>query len=179
MTVTEIGVQVTRLSYQTPSDAFTIAMVNDAMENLALEFNNAKKRNSTTVACTDASDWSDLPADCIGVYRVDDSEGNEIANYTIKDGVLINLPSVATYTIRYYTFQTSVTLVGNTPGIHVAYHNALAYWVAYKFISQKDPSNPRASQMLDGYTDRAMRANATILGSKTRRRRFARSNDTY
>jgi hypothetical protein len=179
MLVSDIIARVTAVSNLTPGNSFCISKINECMEDLALEYDSAKARNSTTQTCTDVEAWYELPAACIGVYRVDDPNANEIRRFTIKDGQLIQFDYEDTFTIYYYTYQTEVTLVTETPGVHVSFHGAMPYYIAFKWMMRKDPANPRISNMLDTYNDRVEKAYTALYRAKTRHRRIAKSNESY
>ncbi len=107
--------------------------INDALNILAILYDTAKVQTTTTIACTDEDVYYALPAGCISVFRVEDSDGLEYNKlfYRVEAGN-IKFEDEDTFTVVYLARAASVTLDSQTPTINDLYHRTLAKYVAYK-----------------------------------------------
>lgn len=114
-------------------DTYVYMYINKAMNELATRFDEAGKKEITYLYGIDDM-WTDLPDKCISVKRCS-KNGVPETEYLIENGQ-IRFPTVGEHKIEYVTMQDNVTALTDTPGIHELFHEALAYYVAYREMTR-------------------------------------------
>lgn len=114
--------------------------LNEAMGILAMMFDSAKVRSTSTIVCADEDIEYVLPTGCITVLKVFDSKGEEYNKlfYQINNGY-ISFQDIDTYTITTLGKAPSVTLNTETPAIADLYHRTLAKYITYRELISIKP----------------------------------------
>ncbi len=102
--------------------------INQALTSLGKD---AYKKGSTTFTVADTS-WQDLPADCLLIDEVKDSDGYRYEDYDAEAGQ-IRFADADTYAVTYRKLPATVTAVAQVLDVHAAFKPALALFVASKF----------------------------------------------
>jgi hypothetical protein len=116
--------------------------VNEFLAWLASEM----RVTDTTTQVAVADTWYTLPANLIGIDRIENDEGAIVTGYTVE-GDQIRFVESDTFTIYAKKTPDVYVDVNLQPNVHVAYHpSLLEYLKAYWFLIQ-DP-NSQAGQRL-------------------------------
>lgn len=114
----------------TISDPDFIEYMNDAIRELVLKYDTAKKPATQTIECTDIKEWYSLNSG-LSLKRVLDSSGYPFSWYSVRiDDNKIQFASRGTYTVYYMTDHTALTAMSDTLAINEVYHRPLAFRVA-------------------------------------------------
>lgn len=114
----------------TISDPDFINYMNDAIRELVLKYDTAKKPATQTIECTDVKTWYSLNSG-LSLKRILDSNGLPYSGYDIRiDEGKIQFASRGTYTVYYMTDQTALTSMSSTLAVNEIYHRPLALRVA-------------------------------------------------
>lgn len=114
----------------TISDPDFIEYMNDAIRELVLKYDTAKKPATQTIECTDIKEWYSLNPG-LSLKRVLDSNGYPFSWYSVRiDDSKIQFASRGTYTVYYMTDQTALTSMSSTLAVNEVYHRPLALRVA-------------------------------------------------
>ena len=128
MTVAEILAQATVHKKMSIDDVYGRTHLNECKHILAMLYDSACNRTSTTVACTDEDSYYDLPASCLRVHKVLDSNGDEYdKRYYRIDCGQIKFDTEDTYTVWYFYETANVT---TTLEITEMFHRSMAKFVA-------------------------------------------------
>lgn len=91
--------------------------------------------------------WHDLPADFVNVLEIRQGTIAYDGAYDIRSK-RIRFPTTSIFTIYYRQFPISLTSIFQTPDVDPIYHEALAIWVAAKWL-QKEDENETQGQYLE------------------------------
>jgi len=119
-----------------------IDWINDALDQMGTD---ARRFSSSQLSSVESGTWYDLPADCLKVDEVLNSNGKEYP-FWLTDGTRIKFRASDTlYTLHYYRNPNKVTAQTDTPDCPDAFHLALAYYVAYRFDDRDFPGSEMAA----------------------------------
>jgi hypothetical protein len=114
----------------TISDPDFINYMNDAIRELVLRYDTAKKAATQTIECADVKEWYSLNPG-LSLKRVLDSNGNPYSRYDIRiDEGKIQFASRGTYTVCFMADHVLLTSMSSELTINEAYHRPLALRVA-------------------------------------------------
>jgi hypothetical protein len=154
-------------------DAYVFMYINKAMNELATKFDEAGKKEVTYLYGVDEV-WTDLPDRCTSVKRV--SKNNiPVTDYLIENGQ-IKFPTVGEHKVEYIAMQDRVTKLSDTPSINELFHEALAYYVAYRemtriFMHEDLTQGNNKILLLSEYNREAELANTKLRTMKKSRQR--------
>jgi hypothetical protein len=130
-----------------PNDG--IGWLNDALTDLGIDAFRFNEQAIVAVANT----WVNLPADCLKVYEVRDSQGKDYRDWE-ADAARIRFADDDTFTVRYYRLPNEVVSINDTPDCPEIYHRALAYYIAYRFEARDFPGEQDTLAWLSEYQAR-------------------------
>lgn len=140
-----------------PTDA--IAWINDALDEMSTD---ARRFATSQLAVSAKDTWYDLPQACLKLDgEVLDSQGKPYY-FWYTDGTRIKFRDVDTYTLRYYIAPTKVSTVNDVPECPEAFHQALAYYLAYRFDARDFPGSELAVARLNEYRLRYSEAKSRL-----------------
>lgn len=114
-------------------DAYVLMYINEAMNDLAIQYDEAGKKEVTYLYGT-KDIWTDLPNNCIAIKRC--FKGNVLEDDFLIENGQIKFPTEGEHKVEYIATQDNVTALTDTPGINQLFHEALAYYVAYKEMAR-------------------------------------------
>jgi len=129
-----------------------------------------KNFNTQTLSDCTSDTWYSLDSDCAKIYEVRDSNGDLIFDYKTDLGQILFAYN-GTYTVKYYQMPTAVTDGDDSPDCHALFHKAIAYWLAYKKMSNGDPTRPDALPFKALYEEKM----TAVLRNLQKRNRVART----
>ena len=140
--------------------------------NLALKYDEAGKKVTQTISAT-KNTWIDLT--CLSIKRCL-LNGEVYDNYLYENGQ-IKFPITKDFDIEYITYHDKVTALVDTPGIHEAFHEAIAYYVAYRemtriFMHEDLTEGNNKTLLLAEYNREAELASAKLRTMKKSRQRI-------
>jgi hypothetical protein len=147
MTVTDIVADIQAMSNITTTAAVVVPFINRMLYRLGKKCNNF-----TTISIAAAyNTWYDLPADCIDVASVQNSDGYDFFAFTREAGGANSTGRIRfrfndTYAVRCYTLPARVTGDGDTPGCHPLLHPFITEFCL--FCIQKSPNDVDAQAWL-------------------------------
>ena len=130
---------------KTIDNAYAMKYINGAKRKLTNLYDTACEQTTTTITCSDSSDYYDLPSDCLRIYRVRDSDSEDYspADYSVELGQ-IKFNDEDTYTVRYLKEYADISSMASTPGINAAYHTVIALYVAALKLQDLEPDKAAA-----------------------------------
>jgi hypothetical protein len=175
MTVQEIYDYALLLSGfdEIPTD-YVYLYINECMNDLAERFDSAGKKETTYLYGID-EDWTDLPSGCLAVKRVF-KDNTPYSEFVVENGQ-IKFDESGEYKAEILTSPSRVTALTNTPEINQLFHDAIAYYVAYKestriFMHEDLTQGNNKILLFTEYNRRAEQANNKIRGMKRSRSRM-------
>lgn len=155
-------------------DVYVLMYINEAMADLVTRFDEAGKKE-TTYLYGISDMWTDLPDNCIAVKRC--YKGSMLENDTLIENGQVKFPTEGEHKVEYIAMQDNVTLLTNTPGINRLFHDALAYYVAYKemtriFMHEDLTEGNNKILLITEYHRKAEQANKKLTTMKKSRRRI-------
>lgn len=127
MNVEEIKVQA-QLQVGTPIQLqYVIRFINEGLNELAINYTTACKRDNITLNM-EKDTWVELPNNFIEEKEIK-MNGSKYENYEIENNE-IRCSNKGELEISFLRIPDKVTAITDIPGIHVAYHYALALFVA-------------------------------------------------
>jgi hypothetical protein len=107
--------------------------INEALNTLAMMYNSARVRSTSTIVCDDHDLYWVLPTTFISCLMVTDSKGKEYSKlfYKVENGY-IKFDDEDTFTVTFLGRAPAVTLDTETPAINDLYHRTIAKFVAYR-----------------------------------------------
>jgi len=130
-----------------------IAWINDALLILGIDAGVFDEAEYTAVSGM----WQGLPEDCLKVYEVRDSKDYDYNNFD-ADTLRIRFWDTGTYTVRYYKRPEPVEDESSEPDCRKDLHNALAYYIAYRWWKRNFPGEQATQSWYDEYLTRVMQA---------------------
>lgn len=124
----------THLLHKSLSDDDALPWINDALDRLGVDARLLAEQTFTAAARA----WNPLPGDCLKVCRVTDASGYDCYSWEADHSRIRFLQSGA-YNVAYYRAPTPATAVTQEPDCPAALHQALAYYLAYRFESRMFP----------------------------------------
>jgi hypothetical protein len=115
-----------------------------------------------------AQTWYALPAACVAVKEVYDSDGLTPYNNYNTDTGYIRFGDNGDYAVRYYSMADPVTTGTSTPDCHALLHKALCYYVAYRAENEDEANDSDGQYFLQEYQVKWANANS-LLHRKGRR----------
>jgi len=155
-------------------DAYLIDYVNEIMDSLVVDADSAgKKEVAYLYGIKDI--WTDLPNNCIAIKRC--FKGDVLEDDFLIENGQIKFPTEGEHKVEYIATQDNVTALTNTPGINQLFHEALAYYVAYKemtriFMHEDLIEGNNKILLITEYHRKAEQANRTLQTMKKSRRRI-------
>lgn len=155
-------------------DAYVFMYINEAMNDLATKYDEAGKKEVTYLYGVDEV-WTDLPDRCTSIKRV--SKNNvPVTDYLIENGQ-IKFSTVGEHKVEYVTMQDKVSALTDTPRINELFHEALAYYVAYRemtriFMHEDLTQGNNKILLLSEYNRRIEQASAKLRTMKKSRQRI-------
>lgn len=158
-------------------DNYVFMYINEAINDLAIRFETAGKKLTDTISAI-KNRWIDLPNSCLSVKRclLDDMIYDD---FLIENGQ-IQFPITHDFNIEYLTYPDRVVELADTPNMHEAFHEALAYYVAYKemtriFMHEDLTEGSNKILLITEYHRKAEQANIKLSTMKKSRRRIKRA----
>ncbi|MES0334795.1 MAG: hypothetical protein SFH39_00335 [Candidatus Magnetobacterium sp. LHC-1] len=141
--------------------------INEAMHELAMKYDTACVKTTTTISCTDSDAYYSMPSDCLKVIRVYDSDGDEYDKTLYRfEQFQIKLDDEDTYTVHYLTTPDSVADNTETPDVNSAYHRPIALFVASKELEDIKPD--KSSILLSKFYAQVDDVNSKLMNPKKR-----------
>lgn len=155
-------------------DAYVLMYINEAMNDLAIQYDEAGKKEVTYLYGT-KDIWTDLPNNCIAIKRC--FKGDVLEDDFLIENGQIKFPTEGEHKVEYIATQDNVTALTDTPGINQLFHEALAYYVAYKemtriFMHEDLIEGNNKILLITEYHRKAEQANKTLQTMKKSRRRI-------
>lgn len=157
-------------------DAYLLQYINESMDNLTVKYDSAGQKKILVVSGI-KGEWQDLPNDCVTLKRCNEN-GSEFIydNFYVENGQ-IQFGNTAEYKIEYIALQEHVTALTDTPNINIAYHECLAYGVAFKeatriFMYEDMVEGNQKFILLQEFNKKAIEANNKVSNSKRSRKRI-------
>ena len=179
MTLTDLKDEVVYLIGGEEVNLMTIyKFVNKAMDTLANRYDTACTKKTASVVCTDCADEYSLPADCIGVYKVENSSGDKYKAYLISDGS-ISFGYTDTFSLGYYAIPTMTTRTAtdtaiktDTLPINSNFNKCIAKYIAGEVLKIYNPKDVRISVYTDDFIQEAKEADARLKRMKRKNMRI-------
>lgn len=127
--------------------------VKEALADLGID---AGRFNEQVIVAA-ANTWVNLPADCLKVYEVRDSAGEDYLDWE-ADRARIRFADDDTFTLRYYRLPNPVTTLTDTPDCPEIFHRCFAYYIAFRFFDRYFPGEQDAASWLAEYQARVTSA---------------------
>lgn len=155
-------------------DSYVLMYINEAMTELATRFDSAGKKETTYLYGINDM-WTDLPDNCIAVKRC--FKGDTLTDDFLVENGQIKFHTEGEYKVEYIATQDNVTSLTATPQINILFHNALAYYVAYKemtriFMHEDLIEGNNKILLVTEYHRQAEQANKKLTTMKKSRRRI-------
>jgi len=157
-------------------DTYVIDYINEALDNLAIKYDTARKKVIIALTGTE-NEWTDLPSDCLAVKRCFKVDNNYVDDDFLIENNQIQFTDTGTYKVECLSMQEHISALTDTPAINIAYHIALAYWVAHKEISREFLLEDMVQgnnkvMLLQEYGVKAEEANNALSSMKRSRKRI-------
>lgn len=120
--------------------------INDCLNTMGIK---AKVYGSTSIAVSSTTSWYALPSDLIQVEALEDSSGNPVAPYVIRNGK-IRCSTTGTFSLFYRRLPATLQSLDSAPDVHPFLHRAIASYLAGKY-KMKDGSNSSGARFLLDY----------------------------
>ena len=144
--------------------------VNEAQSILANKYTTARKEQTVSITAADNKTYYPLPADCLGVILVTDSEGYGYKKYRTR-GLNIIFEQPGTYNVTYGICCPNVGIrEDSVPEINAAYHDCLSNHIAARELETRNPS--KALQREQEFYVKAADANRTLKNMKVKGKRM-------
>lgn len=152
-------------------ETYVYLYINEALNDLTTRFDEAGKKEVAYLYGIDDV-WTDLPDKCISVKRCS-KNGIPVTEYLIENGQ-IKFPTVGEHKIEYIAMQDKVTALTDTPRINELFHEALAYYTAYREITRifMHEEGNNAMFLLSEYNRKTEQVNAKLRTIKKSRQRI-------
>ncbi len=157
-------------------NSYVLSYINELLSELAMKYDSAGRKK---IAYIDAekSEWYDLPKDCLAVKRCINDENNYVCDYFIIENGQIQFTISGSYKIEHIAAQNCVINITDIPGINLAYHEALAYGVAFKetnriFMHEDMIQGNNKYLLMQEYLLKSKEANDKLSTMKRSRRRI-------
>lgn len=180
MTVNEIRNYATVLSgLSTIPEAYTYLFINEVLYDLAMNYDEAGKKEDYYITQI-KDEWTNLPDNCTAVkrcFRINNSSpsyGSPTTDFLIENGQ-IQFGVEADYKIEYIALPDKISKLTDIPDINQLFHDAIAYWVAYKelcrvFMHEDMTEGTTKSLLLTEYGRKAQQANTKLRLMKKSRK---------
>lgn len=147
---------------------YAIRYINEAINQLALEYDTAMNKGFTTITVDNVS-WNELPKDVVVIKKV--TRDNTAYNSFIVDGNMIRFYDIGTYEIEYLKMPTPLTTETDEPDINSLYHYAIALFVASRERSRlfSDEDND-CLRLMSEFVNNAAKVNVRLSSQKKTRR---------
>ncbi|MDD4891578.1 MAG: hypothetical protein PHU85_16790 [Phycisphaerae bacterium] len=149
-TVSNVQVRANALSGETIIDADAIAWCWDAVFRMDSRLWPEKTEDYASAV---ADTFYDLPSDFLYTVLVEDDDGDEYTDYTIRSGK-IKFEDDDTYTLTYRgtpTKYTATTGGGGTISMQDIFQEPIAKYLCSRFYSQDDDTNSSAARWMNEY----------------------------
>lgn len=154
-------------------NSYVYMYINEAVNDLS-RFDTAGIKKTIYLYGTE-EDWTELPSGCLAVKRV--FKDNVLTSgYVIENGqIKFDIPGE--YKAEVLITPSKVTTLTEVPEIHLLYHDALAYYVAFKetsriFMHEDLIQGNNKVLLFTEYNRRAEQANSKLMGMKRSRSRM-------
>lgn len=158
-------------------DAYVLSYINEIMQELAVKYDATAAKKKNIYIDAEKSEWIDLPEDCLSVKRCINEENNYVYDEFLIENQQISFAVHGSYKIECIAPHCSVKDISETPGINIAFHDAIACGVAFKetnriFMHEDMFQGNNKTFLLQEYSRKATEANIKLLGMKKSRRRI-------
>lgn len=176
MTVQEIKNYALLLSgFRDIPDNYVFLYINEAMNDLAVNYEEAGKRETTYLYGFDDG-WTELPDNCLSVKRCFDKNHIVTSDFVIENG-LIKFDISGEYKVEFIRMNDRVNTLTETPSINALFHDALAYWVAYRettriFMHEDINEGNNKIMLFTEFNRKSKQANAKLRTAKKSRKRI-------
>jgi len=159
MTVQDIiNYASSRLLGKSVNSSDAIDWINDALNEMGVD---ARKTTTSQIVAQESETWYNLPSGCLSIDEVQASDGHRYS-FWHTDGNRIMFMDADTYTIRYFVMPSKVVNATDIPDCPEVYHQALAYYVAYRFDARDFPGANLSMARLNEYRSRYAQAKSSL-----------------
>lgn len=156
-----------------PSE-YVYSYINECMNDLAVRFDSAGIKETTYLYGIE-EDWTDLPSGCLAVKRVF-KDNVPYSEFVVENGQ-IKFDRPGEYKAEVLIAPSRVKALTDTPRVNQLFHDAIAYYVAYKetnriFMHEDLTQGNNKILLFTEYNRRAEQANSKIRGMKRSRSRM-------
>ena len=170
-TIESIASEATVISGKPITGKYALRLINEAIIKLAAQFpSTATVPKQVPIVANDGNVFYNLPPECIGIKSV---YINGIPyKYYLVDSGLIRFNNPGSFTVLYTSLPSPLEDLADVIPVHDLYKVALPFYVAGMSLIAEDSQDPKAQNILAGYSASVQQAHIHLSNQKTKDKRI-------